>query len=79
MLLIHAKIILERGMSMIKRNRSKKVAAFAGRSAIGMAAKENPSLYKRYKKYKDLHLEYKKKIEAKYGNRAKSAARRKIR
>ena len=78
MLLKDAKKIIEEGMSMIKRNRFKKVKAFAGRSSIMICKNENPSLYNRYKRFKDLHLEYKRKIDQKYGKRALAGARRKI-
>lgn len=80
MLLQEAKIFLsEIGLSMIKRNKQKKVSAFAGRSAITICKNENPSLYDKYKRFKDLHLEYKKKIDLKYGRRAMAGARRKMR
>lgn len=77
MTLHEAKEIIE-GTSFIKVNRAKKVSAFAGRSSITICKNENPSLYNRYKRFKDLHLEYKKKIDMKYGKRALSGARRKI-
>ena len=50
----------------------------AGSEAIRMAKRDNSPDYKKYKKYRDLYFKYKKKIEKKYGNRAKIAARRSI-
>ena len=49
-----------------------------GNQAIRMAAAANSPDYKKYKKYRALFIKYKKKIEEKYRNRAKTAARRSI-
>lgn len=80
MLLENVKIYLsEIGLSMIKRTKQKKISAFAGRSAVSICQKENPSMYEKYKRYKELHMDYKKKIEQKYGKRALANARKKMR
>lgn len=77
MLHIHRQFL--EGFSIIKRDRFKKINALAGRSAIAIAKEKNPSLYNKYKRFKDLHMEYKEKIDNMYGKRAMSASRQKIR
>lgn len=69
---------LHEAASIIKRNRFKKVKAFAGRNAISICKAENPSLYNKYKRYKDMFRQLKAKIESRYGNRALVQAKRKI-
>lgn len=67
------------GISLIKRDKYKKINAYAGRSGIALAKELNPSLYEKYKRYKDLHMEMKQKIDSMYGNRAMMMSKSKIR
>ena len=66
------------GISVIKRDKYKKINAYAGRSGIAICKELNPSLYEKYKRFKDLHMEMKDKIDAMYGNRAMMLSKRKI-
>lgn len=48
----------------------------AKRTAIRMAMVNNDQLYTKYKKYRDLVIEYREKIYTKYGNKARVEARK---
>lgn len=65
--------------SVIRVNKFKKRRAFAGRSAIAMAQAKNPGLYRKYKRYKDLHMQLKLQITKKYGSRTRMMANKTIR
>ena len=51
----------------------------ARRTAIRMSMINHDALYVKYKKYRDLFLEYRAKIYTKYGNKARTEARKIIR
>lgn len=70
---------LNEAVSIIKRTKLSKIRSFAGRSAITICKEENPSLYDKYKRYKDLYKDLKQKIEIRYGRRAMAAAKKQMR
>lgn len=74
-----AKKILEEKTSTIRRNSLTKRKTFAGRSAIQLCKDMNPSLYKKYKKHKDIFKSLKVKINRIYGAKARANAVKKIR
>lgn len=79
MKLDEARKILEEKTSTIRRNNLVKRRTFAGRSAIQICKQMNPSLYRKYKKHKDLFKGLKQKINRIYGAKARANANKKIR
>ncbi len=69
----------EAKVSVVKRGLAGKRAALAGGSAMAIAKKKNPSLFKQYTKHNLIRKQLKKKIMAQYGAMARQIARNKIR
>jgi len=61
--------------STIKRNRQQKYSALGANFAINMAQQRNDPLYKKYKRYRDLFIDNKRKIIDKYGSIGRMQAR----
>lgn len=61
--------------SVINRSRNQKYGALGASFAINMAKKNNDPLYKKYKRYRDMFIDQKKKIIEKYGSRGRMQAR----
>ena len=67
------------GTSTIRRNKQTKRNTYAGTATMSLAkSKKDPMLIK-YQKYNKMRMELKKKLKKKYGNKAKSIARKKMR
>ena len=64
--------------NIVRLNRDANIAREEARIAIGLAKKSKDQLYKYYKKYSDLKRQFRDKIYAKYGNRAKPLARKAV-
>lgn len=64
---------------VIKDYKSAKMNQVATRTAIRLAQNNNDPLYKKYVKYRTLFLDMRAQIYKKYGNKAKSEARRIVR
>ena len=71
-------IFNEASTSMVKRTKKAKRSAFAGRTSMGIAKKQNDPLYSKYKRYNELRKDIKIKINRKYGPRARAYARKMI-
>lgn len=56
--------------------RGEKISRAIGNLAVQQAKKNNDSMYKQYKKYKDLYKKFKAKIVKKYGPKVRSQARK---
>lgn len=61
---------------IIKDSKAADLNRIQGKVAIALAKKAGDSLFTKYKKYRDLMLDAKGKINAKYGARAKTEAKR---
>lgn len=81
MFLSNVKLILEavKSVSVIRRNKMKKRNALAGRTTVTLARKQNPALYRKYKREREKFLRMKKMINRRYKSKARQIARRKIR
>jgi len=64
--------------SIVRLSKEAKINTEEARIAIGLAKKSNDPLYKSYKKYSTLKRQFRDKIYAKYGSRAKPLARKAI-
>jgi hypothetical protein len=69
----------EVGTSTIRRTKQTKRKQLAGRTAVRMAQKNKDPLYIRYKKYRAILMDLKKKLMAKYGRKGLSQARKTLR
>ena len=70
--------IEEAKVSVMKRGLVSKRAALAGASAMVIAKKKNPAIFKLYQKHNLIRKQIKAKINKQYGAMAKAAARKKI-
>lgn len=66
-------------ISVVKRGLGSKRAALAGGTAMQIAKKKNPALFKLYQKHNLLRKQIKQKIQKQYGAMAAASARRKLR
>jgi hypothetical protein len=64
--------------SMIRRDKKKKFAAMAGGFAMEIARRNGDPDYDKYKKYRKLYMDLKKKITTKYRTKAKQEVRKSI-
>lgn len=62
--------------SQRKITRGEKISRAVGNLSIKMAKQNNDSLYKKYKKHRDLYKDLKAKIIKKYGPKVRSQARK---
>lgn len=69
----------EVGISVTRRGKASKRAALAGGTAMLIAKKKNPGLYKKYVKFNLMRKQLKQQIKRQYGAMAAAAARRKMR
>jgi len=65
-------------MSMIRRDKKKKLAAIAGGFAMEIARRNGDPDYDRYKKYRKMYMDLKNKLITKYHVKAKQEARNSI-
>lgn len=63
-------------MTMRKVTKESKLALLAGKLAAKMARDNKDPLYRKYEKLRKAYFGVKGKIQAKYGNRAKMAAKK---
>jgi len=70
--------IEEAKVSVMKRGLVSKRAALAGASAMVIAKKKNPALFRMYQKHNLIRKQIKAKINKQYGAMAKAAARKKL-
>jgi len=68
---------LDEAVSVMRRGAASKRAAFAGASAMGIAKKKNPALFKQYSKFNLMRKHLKAKIMTMYGPMARAQAKRK--
>jgi len=68
----------EAKVSVMKRGLGSKRAALAGASAMTIAKKKNPALFKMYMKHNLLRKQIKAKIQKQYGAMARTMARQKL-
>jgi len=68
----------ETSTSVVRRNKSIKRNALAGRSALSICKKQNPALYSKYTKFKARYLKIRKTILSRYKVRGVIAARKHI-
>ena len=73
------KFLDEAGTSTIRRTKQVKRKQLAGRSAVRLAAKTKDPLYIKYRRYRKLVLDLKKKLMRKYGRKGLAHARKTIR
>ena len=82
MLLLHDLLeesyLEEAKISVMKRGLGSKRAALAGGTAMQIAKKKNPALFKLYTKHNLIRKQIKAKIQKQYGAMAAAAARRKL-
>lgn len=60
-------ILNEAGVSTYRRTKSVKRNTLAGRSAVNICKEQNPALYRKYKKFRDLFIKHKRLIMQRYG------------
>ena len=70
--------LFEAKISVMKRGLGSKRAALAGSTAMQIARKKNPAMYKMYMKHNLIRKQLKMKIQKQYGALARAAARKKI-
>ena len=75
-LISKADIATEAQRNIVKLNNVASFNRIQKRTAIRLAAESNDQLYEKYAKFRKLMIEYRVKIYQKYGNKAKSEARR---
>ena len=68
----------EAKISVMKRGLGSKRAALAGSTAMQIAKKKNPAMFKLYMKHNLIRKQLKAKIQKQYGAMAKAAARKKL-
>lgn len=68
----------EAKVSVMKRGLGSKRAALAGASAMVIARKKNPAMFKMYQKHNLIRKQIKAKINKQYGSLARAQARRKL-
>ena len=76
---IEDQILQEVGTSTVRINKTKKRKALAGGNAMHLCKRQNPGLYKRYKKLKDATKKMKEQIMKKYKNKGMAMARKEMR
>ena len=65
-------------VSIVKMDKERKIKMLVGQVAIRIAKEKGDPLYDKYKKYRELYLETKRKIIEKYANKAKQVVRKYI-
>lgn len=65
-------------ISVMKRGLGSKRAALAGSTAMQIARKKNPAMFKMYMKHNLIRKQLKEKIQKQYGALALAAARKKM-
>ena len=70
--------LTEAKISVMKRGLGSKRAALAGSTAMQIAKKKNPAMFKLYMKHNLIRKQLKAKIQKQYGAMAKAAARKKL-
>lgn len=71
----NAEAAMEAQKNIVKLNKKAKMDSLWKKAAIRLAEKTNDTEYKKYRKYRDLMLESRTKIFAKYETKARKAAR----
>jgi hypothetical protein len=69
---------LESVKNIVKLNKLANFSKIEKRTAIRLGEKANDQLYEKYSKFRKLMIEYRLKLFAKYGNKAKIEARKSI-
>jgi hypothetical protein len=71
-------LLESKNTSMVRRTKTAKRQALAGRSAMSIAKEKNPSLYNRYLIYKEKYYDIRDQILSKYATRGMTQARKSI-